>query len=96
MYAVVVTFRIKPDQMGAFMSAMIDNARTTLATEPECHRFDVCSDPARPHEVLLYEIYTDRAAFEAHIGTAHYMTFDVHVGGMIEAKNVFTYAKIVS
>ncbi|MEL6701373.1 MAG: antibiotic biosynthesis monooxygenase, partial [Pseudomonadota bacterium] len=64
MYAVTVTFQIKPGQMAAFMPLMQANARTSLAAEPECHQFDIATDPARPDEVFLYELYTDAAAFD--------------------------------
>lgn len=96
MYAVIVTFQIKAGRMKAFMSAMTDNARTSLAEEAGCHRFDVCTDPSRPDEVFLYELYTDRATFDAHLAAAHCKSFDAHVANMIAAKNVRTYAEVAS
>lgn len=94
MYAVVVTFQIHPDQIAAFLPPMLDNAATSLAQEEGCHRFDVCTDPDHPNEVFLYELYTDRAAFEAHLASVHFRTFDTHVAPMIASKTVQTYAKV--
>ena len=96
MYAVVVTFEIREDRIGAFMPAMLRNAQTSLAEEPGCLRFDVCTDPARPTEVFLYELYTDLAAFEAHLASDHFAAFDAHVADMIGTKDIRTYAEVAS
>lgn len=96
MYAVVVTFQINPRDWAAFMPLMTANATASLQNEDGCHRFDVCTDPTRAHEVFLYELYTDRAAFDVHLESAHFKTFDTRVAPMIAAKSVATYAKVQS
>jgi quinol monooxygenase YgiN len=93
-YAVVVTFTIKPDAFDDFMPLMRGNARTSLLEEVGCHLFDVATDPVRQNEVFLYEIYSDRAAFEAHLASAHFKNFDAQVSGMIASKDVRTYAQV--
>ncbi|WP_308916993.1 putative quinol monooxygenase [Jannaschia sp. LMIT008] len=93
MYAVVVRFEIAPDRMPDFLPAVLDNARATLA-EPACHRFDVATDPDRPDEVFLYELYDDAAGHAAHRQTAHYRTFAALTGDMVRHKDVRTYARI--
>lgn len=94
MYAVTVTFRLVAGGAEAFMPLMLDNARTTLTDEPGCLRFDVCTDPALPNEVFLYEIYYDRAAFDRHLDTAHFQEFDAAVADLVAAKDVRTYAQV--
>lgn len=96
MFAVVVTFQINPTDWAAFMPAMLANAATSLADEAGCHRFDVCTDPARVHEVFLYELYTDAAAFDAHLASDHFKAFDALVAPMIATKSVTTYAQVTS
>lgn len=93
-YAVCVTFTLHPDKMTAFMPLMIANARTSLADEMGCVQFDVLTDPDRPDEVFLYELYDDRAAFDAHLGTAHFQAFDAAVGPMIATKDVRTFTQV--
>lgn len=94
MYAVVVTFTLKPGLMEDFLPYMLENATTSLLEEYGCHRFDVCTDPGRPDEVFLYELYTDRAAFDLHLDTPHFKAFDAVAGGMIAAKTVATYVRV--
>ncbi len=76
------------------MPLMLANARTSLRDEDGCHQFDVATDPARTHEVFLYEIYTDRAAFEAHLASVHFKDFDAAVTGMIASKDLRTYSQV--
>ncbi|MEM8801977.1 MAG: putative quinol monooxygenase [Pseudomonadota bacterium] len=94
MYAVVVTFQIKAGEVDRFLPLMTDNAKASLANEPGCHRFDVCTDSSRVDEVFLYELYTDRAAFEAHLASTHFQVFDAAVTEMIASKTVSTYDKV--
>lgn len=96
MYAVVVTFQIAEGHMLDFLPLMASNASSSLALEPECHQFDVCTDSATPNEVFLYERYTDRAAFDAHLASDHFKTFDAKVGAMILSKSVHTYDQVSS
>ena len=76
MYVVAVDFKVKPENIEAFMSEMIANARASVEHEPGCSQFDVCVDPNDKSKIFLYEIYDDRAAFEAHLATAHFKAFD--------------------
>lgn len=95
MFAVVVTFQIKPGCVADFMPLMTRNAATSLSKEPGCRQFDVATDLSQPEEVFLYELYDDAAAFEAHLASAHFKSFDTAVADMIAAKSVKTYAKVI-
>jgi autoinducer 2-degrading protein len=88
MYVVIVDFKIKPERLAQFMPLMLENARLSRETEAGCRRFDVCVDPKEKTSVFLYEIYDDRAAFDAHLATAHFKRFDAAVGDMVAAKAV--------
>lgn len=96
MFAVIVTFHIKPGQIAEFLPHMVANASASLKHEPGCQRFDVWSDPARPDEVFLYEVYTDQAAFDAHLGSEHFKAFDRTVDAMIASKHVQSYQKVLA
>lgn len=93
MYIITVEFTIHPERMAAFMPLMVDNARASREQEPGCRQFDVCLDPAAPNLVYLYEVYDDRAAFDAHLATAHFRSFDAAVRDMVAAKTVRSYLR---
>lgn len=92
MFAVTVTFQIKPDQMNDFMLLMKANARTSRAVEAGCHQFDICRSGNR---VFLYEIYDDRAAFDLHLQSNHFKTFDVAVASMMTDKQVSMFEEVI-
>ncbi|MEM5584597.1 MULTISPECIES: putative quinol monooxygenase [unclassified Roseibium] len=94
MFAVTVMFKIRQGQADAFLPLMSENATISLKTEPGCRQFDVCSDPARPDEVFLYELYDDEAAFKTHLATPHFKSFDAAVTDMISGKTVLTFTKV--
>lgn len=95
-FAVCVTFAINPKHLHAFLPLMHANAQTSQSEEPGCQRFDVLTDPTRPGDVFLYELYDDAAAFQAHLASAHFKRFDQAVADMILAKDIKTYAVVVS
>ena len=95
MYAVTVLFTIKSDALEDFMPLMQQNAQTSLTSEPGCLEFDICTNAASPEEVFLYEVYTDRAAFEAHLHSPHFTSFNSAVAAMIADKDVRTFDQVL-
>jgi quinol monooxygenase YgiN len=75
MFAIVVDFRLKPDARAQFRRLIDANADASVKTEPGCLQFDVLEPEGEADRVLLYEIYTDRAAFEDHLRTDHFRVF---------------------
>ena len=94
MYAVTVRFEIKPGAETAFLDLVRQNAHASVRDEPGCRQFDVCIDPERPQEVFLYEIYDDRASFEAHMTTSHFISFDAASDPLVLSKSVQTFAEV--
>ncbi len=91
-YVVTVTFEIAADRMDAFMPLMRENAAASVRDEPGCLQFDVCQ--GQGGHVFLYEIYTDRAAFDAHLQAPHFKAFDAAVVEMVTAKAVATFDQV--
>lgn len=94
MYAVCVTFVLNPGASAAFTPLMQSNAQHSLQTEEGCHQFDVLTDADKPDTVFLYELYTDRAAFDVHLASAHFKSFDAAIAPMIAAKDVQTWDSV--
>jgi len=92
MYAVCVTFKIHSEQLQDFLPLMLANARTSREEETGCQMFDVCVQDA---EVFLYEIYDDRAAFDLHLASAHFKTFDASTAHMVASKQVALFDEVI-
>ena len=69
-----VNIRIKPENIDAFMAMVLANAREARK-EPGCRQFEVLVDPADRAKVMLFEIYDDEKAFEAHQQTRHFRNY---------------------
>lgn len=91
MYAVTVTLTLHPGTMTDFLPHMMANARASVRDEPGCHVFDVWTDADRPDTLWLYEVYDDRAAFEAHMATPHFAAMDKAGADMIAHKDIVTW-----
>ncbi len=91
MFVVSVTFEADPGRADAFLARVRRQARDSLTRETGCLRFDVCTDPERPGRVFLYEVYTGRAAFEAHLASAHFRDFERDTGPMLEHRVLETW-----
>lgn len=94
MFVVTVRFVVARPHITAFRQAMIDQARVSLASEPGCHQFDVCQTKGLGDQMFLYEIYTDNAAFDAHLASGHFRNFDETVRPWVIEKHVEIHERI--
>jgi len=73
-FALAVRIRIQPQHLDAFMQHLAVNA-AAARLEPGCLTFDVLVDPADRTRIMLYEVYQDEAAFQAHQATQPFKTY---------------------
>lgn len=88
MYVVLVRFSITPSSAAAFRTQVLAQAENSLTREEACRRFDVSFNPADTAECLLYEMYDNRSAFDAHLATDHFREFDDAVAEQVVSKEV--------
>jgi len=74
MFVLQVDIRIKPENVESFMKKVSENA-AAARKEPGCRQFDVLVDPNDTTHVMLYEVYSDEKAFEAHQQTLHFKKY---------------------
>ena len=90
MYLVAVTFDIHPAETRAFAARVARQAADSLE-EPGCARFDVWQAPGNPGRVFLFEIYDDRAAFDTHLASPHFIAFAEETAAWVADKTVETW-----
>jgi (4S)-4-hydroxy-5-phosphonooxypentane-2,3-dione isomerase len=73
-FVLVVNIRIKPENVDGFRSKLFDNAREARK-EPGCRQFEVLVDPKDRTKIMLFEVYDDEKAFEAHQATPHFKKY---------------------
>lgn len=94
MFVVCVTIKVEPDAMAKFLPIMQEQAHNSLTLEAECHQFDVSCAVQGLDEVFLYEVYSNAAAFDAHLETPHFQEFDATVAPLIRSKTIATYTRL--
>jgi quinol monooxygenase YgiN len=75
MFVLSVQLKIKPENVDNFMKRALENGSAARTSEPGCKQFDILVDPNDRTKVMLYEVYTDDKAFEAHQQTAHFKKY---------------------
>jgi len=73
-FVLQVKIQIKPESVDAFMRQVLENA-SNARKEPGCRQFEVLFDPKEKAKVMLFEIYNDEKAFEAHQQTPHFKKY---------------------
>lgn len=71
MFVQLVHIRIKPGRVSEFFDVFKVNFEGTRA-EPGNYRFDVLQDPEDENHFVVYEVFEDAAAVDAHRQTEHY------------------------
>ena len=90
-FVITVDFHLHPGAMGEFLPLMTENADKSRDLEPGCERFDVLVPKDATDRVLLYEIYTDNAAFGDHLKAPHFLSFDSATKSLVKEKKVVHY-----
>ena len=90
-FAITVDFTLKPGALAAFRKLIDKNAQDSCAHEPGCQRFDVLVPIETGDKIFLYEIYDNRAAFDAHLKTPHFDMFNRESEALVLTKNVVQY-----
>lgn len=75
MYVIMATLPAKGEYREDLLRALLDDAKSSLQNEPGCLRFDIVHDEQNPNHIFLYEVYKDKAAFDAHVKAPHMVKF---------------------
>jgi (4S)-4-hydroxy-5-phosphonooxypentane-2,3-dione isomerase len=92
-FAITVAFDLAEGAFPEFFRLVSENAARSVALEPDCLRFDVLTprDGVGP-SILLYEVYADEAAFDLHLASDHYLSFDRSTRDLVRQKTVTSFS----
>lgn len=85
---IIAEFEVKPDSLDRFLELGEADARHSVADEPGCRQFTVTVEREQPNRVVLFEVYDDDAAFEAHLKTPHLQAFRTGIEELVVSRNV--------
>lgn len=92
MYIVTVLFEIAKAYRSEFSQLMNANAKASVAAELGCIQFDVCGNAEPDQRVFLYEVYASKEAFDEHLKSAHFLSFNEATLHMVVSKKIETFS----
>lgn len=90
MLIITVRFTVHETYREVFRIAILENARTSREVEEGCLQFDVCQDSSGS-VFFLYERYVNDAAFDLHLKSGHFLSFNEASGPWVKDKQVDRY-----
>jgi len=87
-FVIIVDFRLQPGSKARFRQLIDVNAQASVTNEMGCRRFDVLEPYGDADRMVLYEVYDDRAALDAHMRTAHFAEFDRKSRSLVADKSI--------
>lgn len=73
-YVAIVDLDIVPAERKTFLAAARENARASIK-EPGCRQYDVLLSADDPNHVVIYEVFDDEAAAQAHQTSDHFKEY---------------------
>jgi quinol monooxygenase YgiN len=87
-FVIIAEFEVRPGKLEQFLEHAEVDSRHSVADEPGCRQFTVTVDREQPDRVVLFEVYDDEAAFEAHLETPHLKAFRAGIEPLIVSRHV--------
>ena len=81
--AVIGTIVVREGSRQDVVRAVLAHRERSLKDEPGTLQFEVLVPPAEPTKILLYELYSDAAAFTAHMKGASMAKVTEEVGSKV-------------
>jgi autoinducer 2-degrading protein len=94
MIAIIVDFVAEPGQGDAVRELLKTQAANSLEHEPGCRYFDLCGDPEDSERFMLYELYDDEAAVEAHRSTDYYAVFREKIDPLLKSRDLRVWKRL--
>ncbi len=82
MLVALVSIRVKPERVQAFITATLENARNSVQ-EAGVARFDFIQQEDDPNHFMLIEVFHSPEAQQAHRETPHYLAWRAAVADLL-------------
>ncbi len=85
-YVNVVDLDIKPGEVAKFIEFAKQNGAEAVK-EPGCREHNIVVSKTDPNHIMLFEVYDNEAALNAHKATDHFKAFLAATSGMVLGRN---------
>ena len=82
MIAIIIGFRVKPEERQTFVDALVVDAVSVLRDESGSMGFNIYADREDPNVIMIHEVYRDDDALVEHRASTHLARFRDILGGL--------------
>lgn len=94
MLAIIVDIEARPGQGDALRAALLTQGENSKKHEEGCRYFDLCVNPENSEQFMLYELYNDEAAIEAHRATDYYIAFREATEPLVKSRDLRLWTRL--
>jgi autoinducer 2-degrading protein len=89
----VVEFDVVPAQFDNWMAAAQEDGAASVK-EPGCREFDITVSQKDPNHVLLFAVFDNAAALDAHRATDHFKKYQATAKDMVAKRDIRQFSSI--
>jgi len=89
----LVELDIVPAETDKFLAAIKENGAASVK-EPGCREFNITVSAKDPNHVLLFEVYDNAAALDAHRTTEHFKKYQATTANMVAKRDVRPFSSV--
>jgi len=94
MLAIIVDIEARPGQGEALRAALLKQGENSKQHETGCRHFDLCVNPENSEQFMLYELYDDEDAIEAHRTTDYYIAFREATEPLVKNRDLRLWTRV--
>ncbi|OSJ18206.1 antibiotic biosynthesis monooxygenase [Bradyrhizobium canariense] len=94
-YVQVAEIEVDPVQLDAYRAAVQEQIDAAIRNEPGVLVLYAVSEKGNPTHVKVFEIYRDRSAYEAHLGSDHFKKSKTTVEKMVKSLKLIQASPIM-
>lgn len=76
---------IDPAQLEGYRALLAEEIEASVESEPGVLMLHAVAERERPEQIRILEVYADRAAYEAHLTTPHFLKYKAGTAGMVKS-----------
>ncbi|MGD0334861.1 MAG: putative quinol monooxygenase [Xanthobacteraceae bacterium] len=88
-----VDIDVVPGQIDNYLAALKENGAASVH-EPGCREFDILVSQNDPNHVLIFEVYDDAAAADAHRQTPHFKKYAAATKEMVAKRDARNFSSV--
>jgi quinol monooxygenase YgiN len=85
-FVLVVEVEVVPSELENFIAATKENGEAAVRDESGCRQFNIVFEKDNPNRIMLFEVYDNAEAYEAHQATEHFKKYLATTANMVKSR----------